>query len=191
MMTTAPEITVEKAESFSRRDLADLCDAAESAILEGGGFGWLSPPPRQTLERYWAGVILVPERQLFLGRRDGVVAGSAQLAAPPRNNEAQGFAASITTNFVAPWARGYGLARALALAVEDAARAQGFAVLGLDVRASQTAAIRLYESLGYVRWGTNPAYAIAEGRLIAGHYYSKRLGPLPVASEAEDGPGAP
>ncbi len=191
MMLTAPQISVEKAESFSKRDLADLCDATESAILEGGGFGWLTPPPRQVLERYWAGVILVPERGLFLGRRDGVIAGSAQLVTPPRNNEAQSFAAWITTTFIAPWARGQGLARALALAVEDAARAQGFAVLNLDVRASQAAAIRLYESLGYVRWGTNPAYAIAEGRLIAGHYYSKRLGPLPVAWQAEDGPGVP
>ena len=191
MKATAPEITVEKAERFTEADLADLCDAAESAILEGGGFGWLSPPPRQVLERYWAGVLLVPERELFLGREDGVIAGSAQLVKPPRNNEAQRFAASMTTNFVAPWARGHGLARALALAVEDAAREQGFAVLGLDVRETQTAAIRLYESLGYVRWGTNPTYAIAGGRLIAGHYYSKRLGPLPAAAGSDDGPARP
>ncbi len=187
MTLTAPEFTVERAGSFSEPDLADLCDASESAILEGGGFGWLSPPPRRVLERYWSGVILVPERELFLGRIDRVIAGSAQLVKPPRNNEAQGFAASITTNFVAPWARGHGLARALTLAVEDAARTHGFAVLGLDVRATQTAAIQLYESLGYVRWGTNPAYAVADGTLVAGHYYSKRLGKPPVGADGENG----
>ena len=178
-MTGKPVIAVERLEAFDDRDLADLCDASETAILEGGGFGWLKPPPRRTLERYWSGVLLVPERILFVGRYDGTIAGSAQLVRPPRNNEAQSFAASITTNFVAPWARGYGLARELTQAVEDAAREEGFAVLNLDVRASQSAAIQLYESLGYERWGTNPAYARVDGKLIAGHYYAKRLAPLP------------
>jgi ribosomal protein S18 acetylase RimI-like enzyme len=94
---------------------------------------------------------------------------------PPRNNEAQAFAGTLTTNFVAPWARGHGLARALTVAVEDAARADGFHYLGLDVRETLTAAIQLYESLGFVRWGTNPNYAMVDRKMIAGHYYSKRL----------------
>ena len=179
-----PVIAVERVERFAARDLADLCDASDTAILEGGGFGWLTPPPRKVLERYWSGVLLVPERELFVGRYSGTIAGSAQLVRPPRNNEAQSWAASTTTHFVAPWARGHGLARLLALAVEEAAREQGFSALNLDVRATQTAAIASYESLGYVRWGTNPAYAIADGKLIAGHYYSKVLAPLP------DGEGA-
>ena len=49
-------------------------------IIEGGGFGWLKPPPRQVLENYWKGVLLVPERRLVVGRLDGIIAGSAQLA---------------------------------------------------------------------------------------------------------------
>ena len=176
-----PDIAVEKVERFAGGDLADLCDASETAILEGGGFGWLTPPPRKILERYWSGVLLVPERELFVGRLNGTIAGSAQLVKPPRNNEAQSFAASTTTHFVAPWARGHGLARMLARAVEDAAREHGFSVLNLDVRATQDAAIAAYESLGYTRWGTSPAYAIADGKLIAGYYYTKVLAPLPEA----------
>ena len=179
MNADPPAISVEKVTSFGSRDLADLCDASETAILEGGGFGWLSPPPRKALERYWSGVLLVPERELFVGRHGGVIAGSGQLVKPPRNNEAQAFAAATSTNFVAPWARGHGLARMLALAVEEAAKQQGFSALNLDVRETQDAAIALYESLGYVRWGTNPAYAIADGKLVAGHFYSKYLAPLP------------
>ncbi|MDE0059785.1 MAG: GNAT family N-acetyltransferase [Defluviicoccus sp.] len=179
MTADPPAISVERATEFTARDLADLCDASESAILEGGGFGWLAPPPSKVLERYWTGVLLVPEREVFVGRHGGVIAGSAQLVKPPRNNEAQAFAANTTTNFVAPWARGHGLARMLALAVEDAARDQGYLALNLDVRETQDAAIALYESLGYVRWGTNPAYAVAGGRLIAGHFYTKYLAPLP------------
>ncbi len=168
-------ISVDKVEGMSEEGIAELCDATETAIVDGGGFGWLKPPARSVLERYWKGVLLVPERSLFIGRLDGTVAGSAQLVGPPRNNEAQAFAASITTNFVAPWARGHGLARELTLAVEGEARDQGFRYLTLDVRETQTAAIQLYETLDYGRWGTNPNYAIVGGKMIAGHYYSKRL----------------
>ena len=156
-------------------DLHDLCEACEAAIRDGGGFGWLTPPPREALETYWRGVLLVPERTLFVARLDGVVCGSAQLSRPPPNNQAQAFAAQLHSAFVAPWARGHGLARALTLAVERSARAQGFAVLGLDVRATQHAALKLYERLGFIRWGTNPKYARVGGRFIAGHYYYKDL----------------
>jgi ribosomal protein S18 acetylase RimI-like enzyme len=168
-------ISVERPERLEGNDLADLCEATETAILAGGGFGWVAPPPRDVLERYWRGVLLVPERTLFVGRLDGIVAGSAQLVRPPRNNEAQAHAATITTNFVAPWARGHGLARALTEAVESEAREAGFRVLALDVRATQTPAIQLYESMGYERWGENPNYALVEGKPVTGYYYTKVL----------------
>lgn len=172
-------VSVERCEELNDKDLADLCDATETAIVAGGGFGWLKPPPRALLERFWRGVLLVPERMLFVGRLDGVIAGSAQLVGPPKNNEAQNFAAVITTNFVAPWARGHGLARLLTQTVEDAASDQGYYFLNLDVRATQTAAIQLYESRGYERWGTNPHYAMVDGEFVAGYYYSKQLRALP------------
>jgi len=170
-----PQTSVERLESFSGTDLHDLCDAAEAAIEAGGGFGWLAAPPRHVMEAYWRGVLLVPERRLFVARLDRTICGSAQLARPPRNNEAQAFAAQLTSNFIAPWARGHGLARRIVLAVEEAARAQGFVILNLDVRDTQTAAIQLYESLGFIRWGTHPAYARVAGRTIPGHFYYKRL----------------
>ena len=173
------DISVERREELSDKDLADLCDATENAILDGGGFGWLKPPPRDLLERFWKGVLLVPERDLFVGRLDGVLAGSAQLLRPPKNNEAQNFAATITANFVAPWARGFGLARLLTQTVEDAARDQGFYFVQLDVRATQAAAIQLYESRGYERWGTNPHYAMVDGEIVQGYYYAKQLRTLP------------
>jgi ribosomal protein S18 acetylase RimI-like enzyme len=171
-----PKVTVEQAQTLNGNDLADLCDAAETAILDGGGFGWLSPPPRDGMERYWMGVVLVPERLLFVGRLDGRIGGSAQLILSPRNNEAQSKIATITTNFVAPWARGHGMARALTLACERAARKNKIRFINLDVRETQEAAIQLYESLGYERWGTNPNYAVVNGRSVTGCYYTKRLG---------------
>ena len=175
--TTKPAVTIETVDKLSRPDMADLCEAAEDAINAGGGFGWVSPPPRAVLETYWRGVLLVPERSLLVGRLEGVIGGSTQLVRPTRNNEAQAHAATLTTSFVAPWARGHGVARGLLKAVETLAREEGFRVLNLDVRETQTAAIALYEDLGYVRWGVHPHYARVKGKWVAGCFYSKDLKP--------------
>lgn len=173
----AGRVTVERLTQYSGTDLDDLCEAAESAIVEGGGFGWLKPPARQVLENYWKGVLLVPERHLVVGRLDGVIAGSAQLARTPRNNEAQAFAGTLTGAFVAPWARGRHIGRGIVVEIERLAAELGLVVLNLDLRETQRAAIGLYESLGYRRWGTHPCYAEVEGRIVRGHYYYKRIAP--------------
>lgn len=180
---------VEKLERLKGADLHDLCDAAELAIKDGGGFGWVEPPQREVMERYWRGVLAVPGRTLFVGRLDGVIAGSTQLLRPPPNNEAQRFAATLTSNFVAPWARGHGLARKLVEAVEAEAAAEGYEVLQLDVRETQAAAIQLYHRMGYIHWGTNPIYARVKGRTLAGLYFYKILsgdGPRQGGLSVED-----
>lgn len=171
------ELLVERGETFSDEELNALCEAAHSAIIEGGGFGWVAPPGRLALESYFRGLLLVPERELFIARLNGTIVGSAQLVRPPRNNEAQAFAAQLMHSFIAPYARGHGLARLLTLRVEDGARALGYQVLNLDVRETQEVAIRLYESLGYVRWGTHPHYARVAGRTVRGFHYYKLLKP--------------
>ena len=94
------------AESLNEGDLQDLCDATVDAIEAGGGFGWLSPPPRDTLERYWQGLMLIPDRRVFVARLDGLIAGSIQLHLNPRNNEAQAMLGRVTSAFIATWARG-------------------------------------------------------------------------------------
>jgi len=170
-----PPTSIDQPDVLDDTDLADLCEAAETAIIDGGGFGWLKPPPRKTLEAFWRGVLLVPDRTLFIARTDGRVAGSAILSRFPRNNEAQRHTATISTIFVAPWARGRGLARGLVRACELFARKQGVRYINLDVRATQEAAIRLYEKLGYERWGENPHYALVNGDPVTGYYYTKPL----------------
>jgi ribosomal protein S18 acetylase RimI-like enzyme len=175
LRTQAPDTRVEIAVKLTRGDLSDLCQAAEDAIEAGGGFGWLKPPRRDVMEAYWKGVLLVPERALILGRLDNVIVGSAQLVRPTRNNEAQAHSGQLTTSFMAPWARGHGLARMIAEAVENHARKLGLRVLNLDVRETQEAAITLYRSLGYHEVGRHAHYARVNGVYVAGLYFWKDL----------------
>lgn len=169
------QLSVEKPDALARADLADLSRATIAAIEAGIGFRWVKAPSRRRMEAYWRGVLLVPERELHLGRLDGKVAGSIQLVKPAPTNEAGDFAATIDTHFVAPWARGHGLARALLEAAEEAARGHGQRVMRLDVRVTQERAISLYESCGYRRWGTLDRYHRVDGAMVAGHFYVKDL----------------
>lgn len=168
-----PTALVEHVSSLSPSDLNDLCDSTDEAITAGGGFGWIELPAREILERYWQGVLTMPARMLFVARLDGVICGTAQLITPPRNNEAQSFSVTMTTVFVAPWARGHGLARRLVEALEKKALEEKYSVINLDVRETQEAAIQFYEKMDYIHFGTHPYYARVDNRIIKGRYYYK------------------
>lgn len=178
-----PVPSVERVDALTPGDLNDLCDATDAAIEGGGGFGWVHLPARDILERYWQGVITMPARILFVARLDGVICGTCQLVKPPINNEAQSFSVQLMTNFVAPWARGHGLARMLVETAEQHAIKEGFAIINLDVRETMTTAIELYESLGFVRFGTHPHYAKVDGKVLKGYYFSKVIDPKTVGSQ--------
>lgn len=172
---TESDTRIERLEAFDGTDLENLCDATNEAIVDGEGFGWLTPPSRHVLEAFWRGVLLVPERALFVARLDGVIVGSIQLVRPPSNNQAGAFAASLATFFIAPWARGHGLARGLMREAIEAARKHGFKVLDLDVRGDRVAAISLFEEFGFVQWGKKPEYAMVNREYLHGYYYSLTL----------------
>ncbi|MCB1530279.1 MAG: GNAT family N-acetyltransferase [Rhodospirillales bacterium] len=173
-----PKITVQRVlEPLSQNDLNDLCDATDAAIEGGGGFGWVELPARDILERYWQGVIAAPTRWLFVARLDNTICGTAQLILPPKNNEAQSHVVHMTTNFIAPWARGYGLAKMLLETVEHSACEAGYAVVNLDVRETMDAAIRLYESMGYKEFGLHPYSVRVNGETVKSRYYYKLINP--------------
>ncbi len=162
---------------LSLSDLNDLCDATDSSIEDGGGFGWTDLPDRDTLETYWQGVVAMPSRLLFLARQEGIICGSAQLLFAPKNNQAQGFTAKLMSLFIAPWARQEGLASTLLTYIERTARDEGIEVLNLDIRATQHSALKLYENAGYIKIGEHPYYARVNGETIKGLYYYKKLKP--------------
>ena len=172
-----PVAIVERVDQFAANDLNDLCDATDAAIDGGGGFGWLEKPSRDILERYWRGVVTMPARILLVARLDGVICGTCQLYKPPMNNEAQAHIVTLTTNFVAPWARGHGFAKLLVEKAEEVALAEGFSVINLEVRETMARAIEVYEGLGYERFGTHPYSVKIDDQMLKGYYYFKAIDP--------------
>ena len=168
-------IKVEILKSISDLDLADLCNITEQAIKAGGGFGWLQVPPRETLNKYWKGLVVVQNRILITGRLNEAIAGALQLELKPHNNEAQKNICNITSHFVAPWARGYGLAKKMIDTAEIIAYENSVSCVQLDIRETQEAAIQLFLSKGYKQWGTNPNYSLVEGKIIKGLYFYKNI----------------
>jgi ribosomal protein S18 acetylase RimI-like enzyme len=167
--------TIERCHRLKSSELDQLCEATEEAIRDGIGFNWQEPPSRETLEKYWQGVLLIPERELFLARLDGVIAGAIQGIKPSKRQETTAFALSITEHFVTPWARGYGIAKALLNAAEQSAAMQGYSQIRLSVRSTQKAAIHLYEAQGYHCWGILKKHELVNGVMVAGHYFSKDI----------------
>ena len=168
-------IKVDILKNISDLDLADLCNISEQAINAGGGFGWLKVPPRDTLNKYWKGLVVVQNRILIVGRLNGAIAGTLQLALYPHNNEAQKNIININSHFVAPWARGYGLAKNMIDQAEAISKKNGAKCVQLDIRETQEAAIQLFKSKGYEKWGENPHYAFIHGKIIKGYYFYKNI----------------
>jgi ribosomal protein S18 acetylase RimI-like enzyme len=80
--------------------------------------------------------------------------GQIDLATPPN----QQHRAEVLKLLVHPWARRRGIARALMLAIEAVAQAEGRTLLTLDTWTGSAAEV-LYLSLGYVAAGVIPRYA--------------------------------
>lgn len=171
-------IKVERLHEFKTADLDDLCQATEDAIRDGIGFNWVAPPSKDVLESYWRGTLVVPERIVLGGRLDGTLAASIQLLKPGPTKQTTAFCVSISNHFVAPWARGHGLAKALLQAAEEEAKSLNFSVVTLNVRSTQEAALKLYNESGYTRWGIMPYYEMVNDSMIAGHYFYKNIKPI-------------
>tara|TARA_E500000178_G_scaffold344712_1_gene393419 strand:- start:373 stop:909 length:537 start_codon:yes stop_codon:yes gene_type:complete len=169
-------IEVNKINNFKNGELSELTDATMNAIEEGIGFGWIKKPPKNKVKLYWQGVLLVPNRWLFIGKLKGVVAGSVQVVSSFSSNEAAIFRVTIDNHFVATWARGHGLAKLLMERAELECIKKKYTHILLDVRETQTRAINLYEQMGYECWGKLPIYhKLDNGKMLQGKFYYKEL----------------
>ena len=170
---------VELLETLNTLDLMDLCDATEATMIDTYGFNvgckqW-QPPLRDNIESYFKGVMVVPERKLIIGRTDDTISGSLQLVLPHSSNQTSNFIVSIDNHFVAPWARNLGIAKKMLVFAEDYAKSYNYKVVTLSVRSVREAAITLYESCGYKKWGTMEKYECVGDKIVSGYFYSKNL----------------
>lgn len=172
------KLAVEKKITLTDAELNELCVATEDAIRDGIGFNWLTPPIRETLENYYRGVLMVPSRSIFIAKLDNVIAGAIQLVRPSKAKETSAFAVNVEAHFLAPWARGHGLALMLLDAAEREAAKDGFSVINLSVRESQTRALEIYRTHGYHEWGSMPYYEYVNASMVSGHYFYKKLEPI-------------
>ena len=168
-------ISVDTISELSDVDLADLCNITEQAIQAGGGFGWLRVPTREILNQYWQKIIDDHLNNLIVGRLNGVIAGTLQLSYEAPNIESRKNIAQIKRHFVAPWARGYGLAKSMIDFSEQKAKEENIKSIQLSVRETQDAAIQLFSSKDYKVWGENPYYAFINGSFVKGIYFFKNL----------------
>jgi|TARA_B100001741_G_scaffold299691_1_gene286312 ribosomal protein S18 acetylase RimI-like enzyme len=168
-------ISVDSLKNLSEVDLADLCNITEQAINAGGGFGWLRVPTREVLNEYWRKITEDKLSYLIVGRLKGVIAGTLQLSYEAPNIESRKNIAQIKRHFVAPWARGYGLAKSMIDFSEKKAKEDNIKSIQLAVRETQDAAVQLFSSKNYKIWGENPYYAFINGSFVKGIYFFKNL----------------
>ena len=142
-----------------------------------------SEPARERLQRYYAELdsrfpggfdvaqtVAAPPDELRAPHGAFLVArGDGEPVACGAVRKLVADAAEIKRMWVAPTARGRGVARALLGALEDAAHTLGSTVVRLDTAATLHEALGLYRSAGYVEI---PAY---NDNRYAAHWFEKAL----------------
>src|SRR5262249_6856816 len=142
------------------RDIDMLADLLRAVVYGGAGVSFFVPFSIDEARRFWRDTVLpgvrAGTRRVVVARDEGRIVGTVQLglAAPPN----QRHRADVLKLLVHPSARRRGTARALMVALEDIARAEGRTLLTLDT-VTGCPAEALYLSLGYVAIGVIPRYA--------------------------------
>ena len=142
------------------RDLDMLAEILRAVVYDGAGVSFVVPFSIEEARTFWLASVLpgvrARTRRVLVARLEGRIAGTVQidLATPPN----QRHRAEVLKLLVHPAARRRGIARALMIAVEPIAQAEGRTLLTLDTWTGKAAEV-LYASLGYVAAGVIPRYA--------------------------------
>jgi ribosomal protein S18 acetylase RimI-like enzyme len=142
------------------QDVAMLGDVLRAVVYGGAGVSFFVPFPAEEARAFWRDKVLPAVRartcRVIVARAGARIVGTVQLglAVPPN----QRHRADVAKLLVHPDVRGRGVARALMVALEAIARAEGRTLLTLDT-VTDSPAQSLYLSLGYVVVGVIPGYA--------------------------------
>jgi putative acetyltransferase len=122
-------------------------DGVPDLVRQGDELG-LSLYPAESYYALDPASLADPQVRLFVARRNGVAVGIAALVLGGPGSDA-GSEAELKRMFVAPEARGAGVATALLAALEQTAVELGVTRLVLETGPRQPEAIALYEKHGY------------------------------------------
>ena len=156
------------------KDVRDLARLLLDAIDSNAGVSFLSDLTESQAEEWWRSILVSRAIVLVARDRDGIV-GTVQLQPSWAPN--QPHRADVAKMIVHRRARRRGIARALMHALEHAASAAGVTLLLLDTRKNDSAE-RLYVSMGWMRVGEVPGFALnPDGTLCDTVFYYKQLAP--------------
>jgi ribosomal protein S18 acetylase RimI-like enzyme len=143
--------------------LADAARLLADLVARGAALGWVEPPSAAEV------TALLREVVVAAGR------GDAALAVGAAGDELHGLGwwrrysrpthrvhADLERVAVRSDAQGAGLGRALTVMLVEQARAAGIEQLTLDLRGDNTAALHLYESLGFRVYGRLPEFVAVD-----------------------------
>ncbi len=156
------QLTIDDAAIFKPFRLQSLREQPDAYHSTAGE--WELP-----LERYEA---LIRENPVFAATDPaGAITGVAILGITSRTKSQIRHKCEIWSVYVEPSMRGKGVARSLMEACINEARQRGFEAVVLTASTHLTRAVKLYESLGFVTYGTERgAVKMAEGRYVDNHH---------------------
>lgn len=152
-----PIVRLDPADAARHREA--LIDLLVDSVAHGASVNFVQPMTREKAERWWDGALASHasnERVLFGALDNGRLLGSVQLILAGQENQA--FRADIGKLLVLSSARRRGLGAALMQAAEAEARRLGRTLLTLDTETGSDGE-RLYQKLGWTRFGIVPGYA--------------------------------
>jgi ribosomal protein S18 acetylase RimI-like enzyme len=145
-------------------ELADAATLLAELVTAGAALGWVDPPTPAEVASLLRDIWTAPPGDTALATAtDGThLLGLAYWRRYDRPTHRPH--ADVEKVAVSAAAQGHGLGRRLMTALIGAAREAGIEVLTLDLRADNTRAAALYESLGFERYGVLPRFVAVGDR---------------------------
>ena len=168
-------IATERLDTASEGDISQLADVLLDAVADGAGISFMQGLTASDAKAWWRTVIesATPRTAILVARDAQGIVGTVQLQPAWAPN--QPHRADVAKLIVHRRGRGKGVARALMEALERQARAEKFTLLLLDT-CKGGAAEKLYESMGWVRVGEVPDFALnADGSWCDTVFFYKKL----------------
>ena len=169
-----PPIAIERIRKDVRpADLDGLVELLLDAVDDNAGVSFMPGLTVADAKAWWLSVV-EPERAIVLVARDGEsVVGTVQIQPSWAPN--QPHRGDVAKLIVHRRARRRGIGRELMEALEKEARADGYTLLLLDTRKDDHPG-RLYSSMGWVRVGEVPNFALnPDGSMCSTVFYYKQL----------------